>query len=141
MSGLNDHMASEHKRSFQEPVQLPTNLNIEKWVTEHVEYQANLIKINEEKVAKQKLAISKVTAGPSRQSNNEALPECPRHSVDELENMFGEFGTPCDMQFRCPKCNFSDKDEHSMRQHMENELAKIRCVPLFFNKSNLSCLC
>ncbi|XP_012548180.2 uncharacterized protein LOC101742695 [Bombyx mori] len=131
--GLNDHMTSEHRSHYQEPIQLPKNANIENWVQGHLEYQTDLIERNKENLKQQKVLVPRAEprplAAPPADAAEKALEtedSVKKYTVEDLEKTFGSFCTPSEMQYRCPKCNYTVREEATMREHLEGELSKIR---------------
>ncbi|KAG6458947.1 hypothetical protein O3G_MSEX011135 [Manduca sexta] len=112
-TGLNEHIKSEHRRHFQEPVELPTDKNVEQWVAGLIEHQTSLIeKAKQNPPVEDKPSTSK---GVTDEAN-----------LEELKQAFGSFGSPRDSLLCCPKCSCTLKDEAAMKEHLESELNKIR---------------
>lgn len=125
-TGLHEHMASEHRGQTANPVSLPIDSNIEKWVAELLDHQSELIKKNKENLGKQSIQVPAPSTSKAPEKPVEQLPLRPKPSMKELEQAFGQLGVANNMQFCCPKCVFRVKDEVVMRDHLESELSKIR---------------
>lgn len=117
-------MTSEHRRQYDH-IELPIDVNIEKWITGQLDHQAAIIEKYKANLAKQKITIEKSKPGPSTTAQP-TIEAVEKYSAAQLEEAFGKFGTPNDMMFRCPKCGTLNKDESAMRDHLEMELNKIR---------------
>lgn len=117
-------MTAEHFRQYDH-IELPKDLNKEKWVTGQLDYQAAIIDKYKANLAKQKTVIER-PAKPVVIPTTPTIEEVDKFSVKQLEELFGEFGAPRNMMYCCPKCNTLLKDEAAMRDHMEMELNKIR---------------
>lgn len=135
-TGLNEHMFIEHSfrqvSRHEELIELPTNVNIEKWVTKVLDHQTDIIAKNKENLDKQKIqtpkpdATSTTTSTPpfkTVQINNVSVG--PKE-FDNLSQAFGKFGSPKNIDFCCPKCDLQTRDENVMKNHLELELNKIR---------------
>ncbi|CAH2093535.1 unnamed protein product [Euphydryas editha] len=138
-AGLSSHMQTEHRQN-KEPIALEVDNRIETWVTKVLEYQTELIEKNKENLVKQKEELLRSVPGPSRPkspsmskvettqmnqlSSNKSSTNKP--TMVELERIFGPLGISVNMSFCCPKCHSMFKDEDAMKNHLENELNKIR---------------
>ncbi|CAB3220182.1 unnamed protein product [Arctia plantaginis] len=123
-AGLTDHMLSEHRRQYDH-IELPTDINIERWVNSMLDHQASIIMKYKDNLAKQSIIVEHNKPGPSVEI---VLPKenVGKYSDKDLETTFGSFGSPNGLMFCCPKCSFVSKDEVPMRDHLEMELNKIR---------------
>lgn len=134
----------------EELIELPTNANIEKWVTNVLEHQTDIIVKNKENLDKQKIQIPNVDATSttivSTTSTTMAMttsttttsttPFTMAQTTDnvnmvpkDFENLsraFGKLGSPKNIDFCCPKCDLRTRDENEMKNHLELELNKIR---------------
>ncbi|XP_047998889.1 zinc finger protein 142-like [Leguminivora glycinivorella] len=123
-TGLKDHVWSEHNRHNFEPLELPLDFNVEKWVSQQLAYQEDLIKKNRDKLAQQKMQderpVVPTTSKPVEVQNPSNL------SMEKLEKIFGVFGLPINMQYCCPKCLFKTAHDKIMQEHLEAELTRIR---------------
>ncbi|CAH0402919.1 unnamed protein product [Chilo suppressalis] len=127
-TGLNEHIVQEHGGQSQEPKQLPSDVNIEKWVSHILQHQTKSIEKNKENLSKQKMLTEKPAPSTSTAKPTSVSTEKPpdKYSMKELELVFGKLGVPNNMMFCCPKCSFKTKDEAAMRDHLESELTRIR---------------
>ncbi|CAG5046988.1 unnamed protein product [Parnassius apollo] len=128
-NGLNDHMLTEH-RNNREPIELPVDVRVETWIAKLLDHQFLLIEKNKQNLTKQITAVVPVNSAPTTSKSQDAHMNVPEsdngHSEEELEKMFGTFGTPENKSFNCPKCSLKIREESAMRDHLEIELNKIR---------------
>lgn len=116
-------MTSEHRRQYDH-IELPTDHNIEKWVTSVLNHQAEIITKYKENLAKQKIIVEN-KPGPSTET---VVPKetVVKYNEKDLETAFGPLGSHNNYMFCCPKCGFLSVEEVPMRDHLEMELNKIR---------------
>lgn len=128
-AGLTEHMSIEHFRQY-EHIELPKDVNKEKWVTGQLDHQASIIDKHKSNLAKQKITVEKLTKPVSSTVSSSAPPTVDaveKFSMAQLEQAFGHFGEPSDTMYCCPfQCDFLTADELVMRNHLETELNKIR---------------
>lgn len=113
-------------------IELPTNVNIEKWVTNILDHQTDIIAKNKENFEKQKIQIPKPDATSSTSTPPLKTIQTPGNvnieakEFDNLSQAFGKLGSPKNIDFCCPKCDLQTRDENVMKNHLELELNKIR---------------
>lgn len=127
-------MLREHRQN-RDPIALPVNTRVETWVAKLLEHQTSLISKYKANLAKQKEEILRTNCGPStptpqpqqaKESPAKTLKTPNTPDATELENTFGPFGAASGLNFCCPKCSSSFKDEDIMHSHLESELNRIR---------------
>ncbi|XP_022831670.1 uncharacterized protein LOC111360081 isoform X1 [Spodoptera litura] len=124
-TGLVEHMTAEHRRQYDH-IELPKDINKEKWVAAQLDHQAGIIQAHKANLAKQKIQTERVNKpGPSTAAPP-TIETVEKYSAAQLIEAFGEFGAPKDTMFCCPKCNILHGDETTFRDHLETELNKIR---------------
>lgn len=114
-----------------EIIELPTNVNIEKWVTKVIEHQSDIIAKNKENLTKQKIQVPKTDATVSVTPTTKTTQNLDKvnfggKEIENLSQAFGKFGSSKNIEFCCPKCDFQTRDESEMKNHLELELNKIR---------------
>ncbi|XP_075983411.1 uncharacterized protein LOC142981401 isoform X2 [Anticarsia gemmatalis] len=121
--GLTEHMTSEHRRQYDH-IELPADVNIEKWVLAVLNHQTNTISKFKDNLAKQKIIVEN-KPGPS---NIVVAPQesTSQYTETDLQAAFGQFGAPTNTMLSCPKCVFTANEEAAMLNHLEMELNKIR---------------
>lgn len=117
----------------EEGIELPTNVNIEKWVTKVLDHQTHLIAKNKENLDKQKIQTPKpdtmsmtMSTPPFKTSDTSDNVNVGAKEFGNLSQAFGKFGAPRNINFCCPKCDLQTRDENVMKNHLELELNKIR---------------
>ena len=123
-AGLTEHMNAEHFRQYDH-IELPKDINKEKWVAGQLDYQQAIIDKYKANLAKEKATVERPNK-PSAVPTPPTIEEVDKFAVKQLEEAFGEFGAPRNAMYCCPKCNALLKDEAAMRDHLEMELNKIR---------------
>ncbi|XP_047032782.1 uncharacterized protein LOC124639458 [Helicoverpa zea] len=123
-AGLTDHMTSEHFRQYDH-IQLPIDVNKELWVAAQLDHQQAIIDKYKANLSQQKIIVERnkpvlvIQTPPT-------VEVVEKYSAAQLQEAFGEFGTPMHMMYCCPKCRLTFKEEQVMKDHMEVELNKIR---------------
>lgn len=123
-TGLTDHMISEHGRQY-DLLELPLDVNIEKWVNGVLEHQKNIISEHKNNLMKQKIVVPP-KPGPSTEIVAPKEVPASTYSDEVLEQAFGPFGEPKEFKFCCARCGFRSKGVDFFRDHLETELNKIR---------------
>ncbi|KAH9629817.1 hypothetical protein HF086_009944 [Spodoptera exigua] len=124
-TGLVEHMTAEHRRQYDH-IELPKDINKEKWVAAQLDHQTAIIQALKANLAKQKIQTERMNKpGPSTAAPPQIEP-VEKYTTAQLVEAFGELGAPKAMMFCCPKCNASHRDEVAFRDHLETELNKIR---------------
>lgn len=124
-TGLNDHMLTEHRQN-RDPIELPLDPNVEKWVDELLQHQTYIIQKTKENFARQKIQVAKPREVPSTSKTQDKPIGNSTKTQEELEKLFGPLGAAKDNNYCCPKCPFKTKDHSKMQDHLESELNKIR---------------
>lgn len=127
----------------EEFIELPTDVNIEKWVTHVLDHQTDIIVKNKENLDNQKIQIPKPDATATTTATTSTTTATTTSTTSfktihvsdnvfgpqEFENLskaFGKLGSPKNIDFCCPKCDLRTRDENEMKNHLELELNKIR---------------
>lgn len=113
----------------EEFIELPTNVNIEKWVTNVLDHQTDIIAKSKENLAKQKIQVPNTDAmskAPIKTTQTSENVNFGGNDIEKLSEAFGKFGSPKNIEFCCPKCDLQTRDESEIKNHLELELNKIR---------------
>ncbi|KAJ0173263.1 hypothetical protein K1T71_011439 [Dendrolimus kikuchii] len=126
LTGLNEHMAAEHRLTkLQNIIELPADMNLERWVQAYLGHQGKFIENSRKSLNDLKLAAAKAAATVAP-TQKQPEPEQCQYSNEDLIKAFGGFGEASEGKYCCPKCDFVSTENDMIKVHLEEELGKIR---------------